>query len=296
MIEVDDEHPSRAVTAWFAVVIFAYSYKAIVCGLLDHLLGVEFFCTPLIRGISVNHWIETLLYCPLLWFALHQVNADVFGGPLASGMSARTRARLRLAGDFAIAIVLYGTGVHIANVIEINAREEQGITDGELYELVYFLDEGLSHWLQFIPLFFVIGWFVVWDRPGRSFHPSVAVAFGVAHGVERAIGIIEGGKWFVGPPTVLWLAACVALRARRQGAAARNEFFVRYAIAFCLAHPVALVVYRARFGSFVQPSTLSDARLTEVIASAAAVVIVTIAVGGRREWRARSGAGDLSRR
>lgn len=288
--------PSRTVTAWFAVVAFAYSYKAVVCGLLDHVLGVEFLCSPMIRGISVNHWIETLVYCPLLWFALHQINTDVFGDPPTEAAAVRRHDRRRLAGEFAIAMVLYGTGVHVANVIEINAREEQGVTDGELYDLIYFLDEGFSHWLQFVPLFFVIGWFVWWDRPGRTFHPSIAVAFGVAHGIERAIGIIEGGKWFIGPPTVLWLGFCVAMRARRSGWSVREEFFVRYAVTFCVVHPLALLLYRVRHGSFVQPSSLSDSDLAELLTGAALMIGLAVAMGVRRERRATAAEPALSDR
>lgn len=280
------------VTAWFGVVVFAYYYKALVCGVLSHTFGVDLLCEPLIRNISVNHWIEILVYCPLLWLALHQVNSDVFGGITSDAAAARTRRRQRLVGEAAAAAVFYGTGVHIANVVEIASREQIGVADGELYDLVYFLDEGLSHYLQFVPLFFVIGWFVICDRPGRTDWPTVAVFFGVGHGVERAIGIIEGGKWFLGPPTVLWFAIAVVIRVRlraRQGGDARGEFFVRYAVAFCLAHPVAQLLYRLRFGAFDQPSSLTDARLAELGGWAVALSVTGTALivwlDRRREHR-----------
>lgn len=286
--------PAPSVTAWFGFVIFGYSYKAVVCGLLGRVLGIEILCEPMIAGIDVNHWIETLIYCPLLWLALHQVNADVFAPIPSDPAAARVQARRRLVGDGAIAIVLYGTGVHIANVVEINAREQQGLTDGPLYDLIYFLDEGLSHWLQFVPLFFVIGWFVVHDRGGRAYHPTAAVVFGLAHGIERAIGIIEGGKWFIGPPTVVWLAACVTVRIGRVGPAARSEFFVRYAAVFCVVHPLALAAYRTRFGSFAQPSTLGDARLTEVVTTAVVLIVAGGLIAALIERRARAGRLALS--
>ena len=289
---VDDEDRTRT-TAWFAVVIFAYYYKAVLCGFVGHTLGFEAICETWIRGISTNHWIEIVVYCPLLWLALHQLNRDVFASVPASPASRRRHERRRLISDAAIAIVLYGTGVHIANVIEINARERSAVSDGELYDLVYFLDEGLSHYLQFVPLFFVLGWFVLHDRPGRIGQPVLAVFFGVAHGVERTVGIIEGGKWFLGPPTVVWLGAVAWVRYRRVGPAATQELFFRYAVAFCLTLPLGLAAYHAWVGSFAQPSGLADARVAQIAAGAAALTVATTAVlvVADRRWARRRGVG-----
>jgi len=254
---------------WFAVVVFAYYYKAVLVGFMGGVLGMESLGGTMIHGISTNHWIEIIIYCPLLWLALHQVNENVF---------ANDRGRRRLLGDFAIALVIYGTGVHIANVIEIYSREQRGIHEGDVYNLVYFLDEGFSHYLQFVPLFFVIGWFVINDRPRLGVYPTVAVFLGVGHGVERAVGIIEGGKWFLGAPTVVWLGATAWIRRRRLqrlGLDPRDDFFFRYAISFCVTLPVAQLMYLGRFGSFTQPSELtgSGARLTGI------GVIVLTAIG-----------------
>ncbi|MCP3933895.1 MAG: hypothetical protein GY708_00835 [Actinomycetia bacterium] len=266
---------------WFAIVLFAYYYKALLCGLAAHTLGLVVVCEPLIWGISVNHWIEIIVYCPLMWLALRQVNVGVFGDTSLATTDSRptTRGDVRrhkLIGEAAIAIYLYGTGIHITNVIEIYSREEEGVTSGDVYDLIYFLDEGLSHYLQFIPLFFVLGWFVMHDRPGRTGSPTLALLFGVGHGVERAIGIIEGGKWFLGPPTVVWLTMCVVLRMCRRGPEARDEFFVRYAITFCVTLPLAQVAYWLRFGSFDQPSNLGASALAEMAVGG----IILTATGG----------------
>ena len=255
--------------AWFAVVVFAYYYKAVLVGFLGGVLGIEWLGGTMIRGISTNHWIEIVIYCPLLWLALHQVNESVF---------AADRGRRHLIGEFAIALVIYGTGVHIANVIEIYSREQRGIEEGDVYDLVYFLDEGFSHYLQFVPLFFVIGWFVINDRPRVGVAPTVALFLGSGHGVERAIGIIEGGKWFLGAPTVVWIGSAAAIRwtrLRRSDVAPRDDFFFRYAISFCVTLPIAQLSYLGRFGSFAQPSELAEsgARLTAI------GVIVLTAIG-----------------
>jgi hypothetical protein len=283
----------RTTVGWFAVVVFAYYYKVVLCGFFGGVLGAESLGETTIRGISTNHWIEIIIYCPLLWLALHQVNQDVFAhAPSAPGLQ-RVHARRQLMGEFAIAIVIYGTGVHIANVIEIYSREQQGITGGDVYDLVYFLDEGMSHYLQFVPLFFAIGWFVVHDRP-RTGLPTVAVFLGVGHGVERAVGLIEGGKWFLGPPTLVWLGLAALARRRRlqrAGVIAVDDFFFRYAISFCVTLPLAELAYLGRFGSFAQPSALDESRLRIVAYGAIVLTIVgTIVLTlSERWWKARPG-------
>jgi hypothetical protein len=268
---------------WFAVVVFAYYYKAVLVGFIGGVLGVEWLGGTLIRGISTNHWIEIVIYCPLLWLALHQVNDSVFGSD---------RARRRLIGEFAIALVIYGTGVHIANVIEIYAREQRGIHEGDVYNLVYFLDEGFSHYLQFVPLFFVIGWFVIHDNPRLGVYPTVALFLGASHGVERAVGIIEGGKWFLGAPTVVWLGIAAWIRRgrlRRLGVDARDDFFFRYAFSFCVTLPIAQLAYLGRFGSFAQPSKLADsgARLMGIGVIVLTVVGTCALAASERWWNPR---------
>ncbi len=183
------------------------------------------------------------------------------------------------------AVFIYGVGVHVADTVEVLSRQREGITDGAVYELVHFLDEGVSHYIQFVSLVFVLGWFVSFDRRGRTAHPTAALCLGVAHGLERSTGIIEGEKWFIGPAVIAWMVAAVWLRWRRVGPAARSEFFVRYAVAFVLVLPIAQATYYAWLGSFTPPSELSDtdyARLAAgMIALGASVTVVIVGLDRR---------------
>src|SRR5262245_24317710 len=285
--------PARTV-GWFTVVVFAYYYKAVLVGFMGGVLGVEWLGGTLIHGISTNHWIEIVAYCPLLWLALHQVNRDVFDRRLAVGFPPGDTERRRLVGDFAIALVIYGTGVHIANVIEIYSREQRGIEQGAVYDLVYFLDEGVSHYMQFVPLFFAIGWFVLHDPPRSCRYPAVALFLGVGHGVERAVGLIEGGKWFLGAPTVVWLGAAAWIRRRRLRrflVDARDDFFFRYAVAYCVTFPIAQLAYLGRYGSFAQPSHLetSAARIMALGAIVLTLVGTSVLAASERWWNPRRG-------
>lgn len=283
------------VALWFAVVVFAYYYKVLFCGFLGDVIGADCVCETSVRGISTNHWFEIIVYAPLLWLALHQVNADVFDD-LALDPDDRRRRRLqRLVGEFAIALVIYGAGIHIANVIEIYSRVGQGIESGEVYRLIYFLDEDVSHYVQFVPLFFVIGWFIIHDRLPHPDHATLALLLGVGHGVERAVGIIEGSKWFLGPATVLWLGAAALVRARRfNGVAAtvRDDFFFRYAVAFCLAFPVAQLAYLAEVGSFTSPSELRDSESVVIATGAMLLTLIGTAVlaASERWWNPHRGS------
>jgi hypothetical protein len=256
-------------TAWFGVIVFAYYYK-VLFGVAERGFGLP--VDRWILGIDVNHWIETIVYCPLLWFALHQVNTDVFGDPPEGAAAFRRHRRLNTTSEFAIALVLYGTGLHIANVVELYSQRKDA-TSGDVYDLVYFLDEGVSHYVQFVPLFFVLGWFVVNDRIDRTGHASLAVFFGVGHGIERAVGIIEGGKWFLAPLAIVWLLVAVVLRVHRRGSLALDEFFVRYALAFCVSLPLGVAMYRARYGSFAQPSRLETAEVAQMAFGAVAATL-----------------------
>lgn len=258
---------------WFGLVVFGYCYKAFVFGFVGGVLGLDLLNETWIAGIDLNHWIEIVVYCPLLWFALHQVNADVFGEVPTDPAQMRRHTRARTIGEFAVAIALYGSGVHIANVVELYSRERAEVSSGDVYDLVYFLDEGLSHYLQFVPLFFLLGWFTLHDRIGRVEHPVLAVFFGVGHGVERAVGVTEGGKWFLVAPALLWLGWAVAARLRRAGRSALDEFFVRYSLVFIVTLPAALAAYRGGVGSFDQPSSLPR-RWTVAVAVAAIVFTV----------------------
>ena len=183
----------------------------------DGFPGLDFICYTWIHGIASYLWIEIIFYGPVIWFALYKVNTDVFGDIPTETEALRKHRRLQLISTMAIAIIIYGVGIHVTDVVEVFSREHENIADGKVYELVYFLDEGLSHYVQFFPFFFVMGWFLIYDRPGRTAYPTLALFFGVAHGMERTIGIIEGEKWFLGPAAFVWMAFAAWLRWRRVG-------------------------------------------------------------------------------
>ncbi len=260
--------------AWFTVFVFARLYTALLNDFLGRILGLEFISYTWIHGIPTYLWVEIIFYGPIIWLALTQVNADVFGDVPTEPGALRKHRRLQFAATFAIAILIYGIGVHVTDTLEVLSREREHITDGAVYDLIYFLDEGLSHYIQFFPLFFVMGWFLIHDRPGRTAHPYIALFLGVVHGIERGVGIIEGEKWFLGPAVIVWMAIAAWLRWRRVGSEVTAEFFFRHAVAFCVILPLSQVLYYVRFDSFPPPSMLSDSEITQMAVGAIALTVV----------------------
>jgi hypothetical protein len=270
---------------WFSVLVFARLYTAVLNDFLGKILGFEFIGYTWINGIPTYLWVEIIFYGPVIWLALYQVNTDVFGDIPTDPEALKKHRRLQFIGTAAIALILYGIGIHVTDAIEVLSREREGITDGAVYDLVYFFDEGLSHYVQFFPLFFLMGWFLIYDRPGRTGWAYFALFLGVAHGVERAVGIIEGEKWFLGPAVMTWMATAAFIRWRRVGSAAFEEFFFRHAIAFLLALPASQIAYYVWFDAFPPPSSLTDGELIQMAAGAVALTTVgTVAVIGLDRW------------
>lgn len=263
------------VEIWFGVIVFARLYTVVLCDVPERIFGDDRIGHTWIHDIPTYLWVEIILYGPIVWFALHQITADVFDESSTEPAALQIHRRRRLAATVAGALFLYGVGIHAADAVEVFAREREGITDGPVYDLVYFFDEGLSHYVQFVPLFFVIGWFVIFDRANRTGHRRVALVLGAAHGIERGLGIIEGEKWFLGPFVMIWFAAAVWLRRRRIGANAFDEFFVRYALSFLVLLPACQLSYALWFGGFPAPSSLTDGDYAQL----AAGVIALTALG-----------------
>jgi hypothetical protein len=272
------------VTAWFAVFVFARLYTAVLNDFLGRILGLEFISYTWIYGIPTYLWLEIIFYGPVIWLALTQVNADVFGDVPTEPEALRRHRRLQFAATFAIAVLIYGIGIHVTDTLSV-LSEREDMTEGAVYELIYFLDEGLSHYIQFFPLFFVMGWFLIYDRPGRTAYPSIALFLGAVHGIERGVGIIEGEKWFLGPAVIAWMALAAWLRWRRVGSAAPAEFFFRHAVAFCLTLPASQFLYYIWFDAFPPPSSLSDSEITQMAVGAVVLAVVgTVVIASLDRW------------
>ena len=287
-----------ALLGWFAVVCLAYYYKPVLCGGVGQGLGIRAVCESSFRGISTNHWIEIIVYSPVMWFGLHRAKAGVFARARNHRPASSVRRR-ELAADFGVALMLYGFGLHVANVIEIYSRSHGATGAGAVYDLTYFIDEGLSHYVILLSLFFVLGWLIINDPPDRTVCPTLATLIGVAHGVERGVAFIEAGKWFLFVPVLAWFAVAITARWQEHDRNARRagqDFFFRYAVSFALTMPITVGWYRLSFGSFEQPSRLPNVAhaplavgMVLITAAGATIAIAAPWIGGKARRPRRPG-------
>lgn len=269
--------PNRDLNLYMLYICFGYYYKVL-------LLPIRFISLKLVYFVDVNHWIELFFYCPILFFSLYMVNQIIFResknqhGEEYHSFAHKTRKAI---GLIAIGINFYGMGIHAsANPIEIYTREHTDIDlESNQYKLIHLLDEDVSHWIQFIPFFFAIGWFVIQDKTGRFAGPYMSVFMGVGHGVDRAIGVIEGNSWWMGVPMSVWLLICCYLRYRKYGksfAKCIEDYFFRHGLAIGVTIPSCQLLYVILFGGFVQPSEYRAAYYYQAIYTFAGTFVLLI--------------------
>jgi hypothetical protein len=251
---------SKTLAFWMMYVLFAYHYKVIVCGFFGKTMGYDWLCETLVHGVTTNHWFEQLIYVPILWFAFYKITEIVFG-PAENEILSKKVRRLKFWAHFFLVMLIYGIGIHFANTIEIFARVYLHITDGELYNQIYWVDEQLSHWIQFFFYFLFFAWLIIHDRLDRRQGASVAIFTGLLHGLERAIGVIEGDS----PHTALVygcviLVACYLRFQKHEQNFARvwQDFFFRHGLSFGISMPTAIFMYEWVFDGLKQPSTMGN--------------------------------------
>ncbi len=241
-------------------VCIAYHYKVIVCGLFGKVLGYTWICHTMIHGITTNHWFEQLVYIPLLWYVLYRMVIVVFGPHGNEVLSKKIQSKKTLAIFFA-SMYIYGTGIHFANTIEIYSRVNLGISSGPLYEQIFWIDEVMSHWVQFFFYFLFFAWLIVYDRLDREDGSYVAIFTGLLHGLERAIGVIEGDNPYNALGFGSWILIACLIRYRKHDmnfSRVWKDFFFRHGLSFGISMPLAILSYYFIFNGFVQPSTMGD--------------------------------------
>eukprot|EP00026_Physarum_polycephalum_P005852 Phypoly_transcript_05891.p1 GENE.Phypoly_transcript_05891~~Phypoly_transcript_05891.p1 ORF type:complete len:317 (-),score=38.66 Phypoly_transcript_05891:417-1367(-) len=284
------EDPNLSLNLCMLWICFGYYYK-LLC------LPIRFICLRLVFFVDVNHWIELFLYCPLLFFSLYHANRIVFreskrdeSEEFHNHLSHNLRKHI---GAFMIGLNLYGMGIHAsANPIEIYAREHDGMDySSNTYRLIHGMDENLSHWIQFIPFFFVIGWYIINDKTGRFAGKYISVFMGVGHGVDRAVGVIEGNSWYFGIPMSLWLLFCCYwrwLKYKKNFSMCMDDYFFCHGIALGTTIPTCQILYLILFGGFVQPSEHKAAYYYQAIYTFAGTFVLLIINSIYRKYFAKS--------
>lgn len=238
-------------------ICLGYQYKLIFCGFLGQVLGFKSICYTFIHGISTNHWLEHLLYVPLMWVALNHVNNIVFGPHTMEVLSKRQQQKKWL-GQLLCALFIYGHGIHAINLLEMMARAE-GVASGIIYEQIWWLDEQVSHGVQFITFFLLLCFFISQDRLDRNHGKTIAIVTGIIHGIDRGVGVIEGDHPYLGVFAAMIISVACYYRWQKHGRNFKRvwkDFFFLHGLGFVITILVLLVCYQLLFGLYTQPSTM----------------------------------------
>ncbi len=246
--------------AWLMLYIcLAYHYKVLFCGFLGKICGFTWICYTLIHGITTNHWFEHFVYVPVLWYVLYRVVVIVFNSRENKALSDSLQKQKTVA-LFLATMYIYATGMHLVNTLEIYSREYLIISSGQLYDQIFWLDELMSHWVQFFFYFLFFAWIIVYDRLDRTDGGYVAIFTGLLHGLERAVGVIEGNNPYSSIIFGSWILIACFIRWKKHERDFKRvwkDFFFRHGLSFGISMPIALYFYQIVFDGFTQPSSMN---------------------------------------
>ncbi|PKN94699.1 MAG: hypothetical protein CVU44_02500 [Chloroflexi bacterium HGW-Chloroflexi-6] len=168
---------------------------------------------------------------------------------------------------FCVALFLYGHSMHVtANAIDTYSMEIQGYQDRipqDVYELVYFLDETLSHILTFFGLYGFLLCFLWIDgtTPDNGDTSNFgALPLGIIYGIGQGIALVEAGKvWVAGLFFISSVIVFLLVSIRTHlgfGQLLRKSVVVVLFSGIVPGQLLSLLVYWLIFGDFIQPSKL----------------------------------------
>ena len=186
--------------------------------------------------------------------------------PFYFGVLFRLHRALRLSGSYSFASIgcitffLYGHAMHVtANAINTYMTEVNDYRDSipdDAYDLIYFFDETLSHYLLFTGLFSL---FVVWcvsEQPLEALEDRTLLSAGFLgglQGIAQGLAMIEATKPYL-PFVIAGLLVLVILRLE-HGIFTRSPLrrFTLWAAFGLIVTPPS---YLLLVGSLAPPSTL----------------------------------------
>jgi hypothetical protein len=162
-----------------------------------------------------------------------------------------------------IGLFLYGHAMHLtANAINTYSTEihnYQSQIPPDTYEMIYFFDEDLGHWILFAALFGLMG---VWLYAEDLVDPSLwkTAIPGIMVGLVQSVTIIESSHPWIGLIAFAYLAVIVGLRVqiRRESLIDiwRQRPLARFVMVAGLSILLGELIYLAVTGGFVEPSQM----------------------------------------
>ncbi|MFC2026248.1 hypothetical protein ACFLUC_03535, partial [Chloroflexota bacterium] len=166
-------------------------------------------------------------------------------------------------------VFIFGQAMHATgnsiNTFATEVRDYKPILPKDLYALIFFLDERLSHLVLFAAVTGLVGCWFVFDQLAIAdpLIPRITVLIvliGVIYGVTQAYAIIEARMVWIVFPMVLTLMGMWVWFWRKSNLPFRNFLthrpfttFVAIMSFTCIA---AMILYGFYFGGFPQPSEM----------------------------------------
>jgi hypothetical protein len=236
---------------------------------------------PLSFGsVRVFDLLDPLFIVPFMSVTLRMVDRICFGSRPRRAMD----NALQWLSHFAFVGYIYGSAVHFVsnalNVLATEINDFRAVMPPVIYDLIYFFDEDLGHWVMFLSLFLLIGIYVIacenWSMRSEWDTVTAAVLMGLTWSVGTHVlcllfecclahdfpllGIIESSHAWMGFAAAGILVAAVACRMYIQGTKGRITPILAFAAALAVALPLGEVIYFVSVGSFAEPSALGGSR------------------------------------
>lgn len=226
--------------------------------ILAILIG-EMLKTRMIWYIRTTDMIDLLFLSPFYLVMLLFFNHKVFSG--------QRESNLYLVGLGLMGLTLYGQAMHLTgNTINCFGTEIRNYLDqipSDMYQLIYFLDEDLGHWIFYAGMFGSLGVWMIADLPDSALpHPGwkVASLAGGLFGLSYAVAIIESSHPWIGFLAAVWLLGCSIWGSRRYGLGWQHRWkqsiWVQFGLAAALMLVIGELAYAGWVGGFIQPSQL----------------------------------------
>ncbi len=210
----------------------------------------------LIWHIRIVDFVDLVFIAPFYLFILLSIHAVIF-----SNQPGRWMQWLSFS---CIGVYLYGHAMHLTgnaiNTYSTEIRNYKDMLPTDTYELIYFFDEKLGHWLMFGAFFLLLGiWTIASNITGKSWG---AVGSGAVFGLTYAVFIIEGSQPWLGFVVSLCLVGCNFWKKHKSKDSWRHYYFTHPIAAFGMTSAILLVlgeiIYALIFGGFIQPSSIGS--------------------------------------
>jgi hypothetical protein len=237
------------------------------------IVAVELNKRVLIWHFRLVDFIDLVVLAPFYLIALYNLHRTIKPKGIYNHLS--------IAG---IATFLYGHAMHVTgnaiNTFITEVHHYRNLIPDDSYELIYFLDENLSHYIIFIALFaLLIIWCVAETRMESTRLLWPATALGVVEGIVQTIAMIEGSKPFLPFIIGTMMIVCLLWVGKKRGGI--NTPICRYALATAIGLLFAPLIYLVVVGSLTEPSELTRVLIRNSVEIQAAVgYLVTVLLAG----------------